>query len=265
MHFGCIMKSSYKGEADAVPDFESQLREFEARDELRARRELLIQARRKRHRQQIVLAVLAVLFIAVTLTLVLVTVRRGSGSGAGGTKGKDKDEDEDETGETLETPDWITEDLLTVNEYSRPGTPLEEVRAVVVHYVGNPGTTAQQNRNYFQNLSLTHETSASSHFVVGLEGEIIQCVPLDEWSYCSSSANAWSVAIEVCHPDETGKFNRETRDSLVKLLRWLVELYGLDRDGVIRHYDVTGKICPKYYVENPDQWEKLLDDVFEEN
>ncbi len=240
-----------------MPDFESQIREYETREELRARRELLIRARKKRHRQQLLLAGLAVLFISVTLTLVLVTVRRDPGSETGGRKDGDEEE--------LETPDWITQDLLTVNEYSRPGTPLEEVRAVVVHYVGNPGTTAQQNRNYFQNLSKTHETSASSHFVVGLEGEIIQCVPLDEWSYCSSSANAWSIAIEVCHPDETGKFNQETTDSLVRLLRWLVELYDLDRDGVIRHYDVTGKICPKYYVDNPDQWELLLDKVFEDD
>lgn len=240
-----------------MPDFESQIREYETREEIRARRELLIRARKKRHRQQLLLAGLAVLFISVTLTLVLVTVRRDPGSETGGRKDGDEEE--------LETPDWITQDLLTVNEYSRPGTPLEEVRAVVVHYVGNPGTTAQQNRNYFQNLSKTHETSASSHFVVGLEGEIIQCVPLDEWSYCSSSANAWSIAIEVCHPDETGKFNQETMESLVRLLRWLVELYDLDRDGVIRHYDVTGKICPKYYVDNPDQWELLLDKVFEDD
>ena len=24
---------------------------------------------------------------------------------------------------------------------------------------------------------------------------------------------------------------------------------------VIRHYDVTGKICPKYYVDHPEAWE----------
>ena len=29
-------------------------------------------------------------------------------------------------------------------------------------------------------------------------------------------------------------------------------LWSVDRILVIRHYDVTGKNCPKYYVENPD-------------
>ena len=76
-------------------------------------------------------------------------------------------------------PDWIVQDILPVNEYSRPGIALSEVNGVVVHYTGNPGTTAEQNRSYFKNLAETKETYASSHFVIGMDGKIIQCVPLD--------------------------------------------------------------------------------------
>ena len=65
-----------------------------------------------------------------------------------------------------ELPDWITQELIPVNQYSRPGTPLEQVNGIVVHYVGNPGTTAQNNRDYFASLAETGETSASSHFVI---------------------------------------------------------------------------------------------------
>ena len=54
-----------------------------------------------------------------------------------------------------QVPDWITQELLPINPYSRPGEALEEVNGVVVHYVGNPGTTAQQNRSYFENLAQT--------------------------------------------------------------------------------------------------------------
>ena len=76
-------------------------------------------------------------------------------------------------------PDYVEQDYLTVNEWSRPGTELERINGVVIHYVGNPGTTARANRNYFESLSSGVEgTYASSHFVVGLEGEVIQCVPL---------------------------------------------------------------------------------------
>ena len=56
-------------------------------------------------------------------------------------------------GEGVEVPDYVQADLLTVNPWSRPGTPLEKIDGIVIHYVGNPGTTAKANRNYFESLS----------------------------------------------------------------------------------------------------------------
>ena len=162
---------------------------------------------------------------------------------------------------TPQTPDWVTVELLPVNPYSRPGIPLEQVNGIVIHYVGNPGTTAAQNHSYFENLAQTGETYASSHFLVGLEGEIIQNVPLDEIAYCSNQRNEDTISIECCHPDDSGAFNQATYDSLVQLTRWLMEAYDLDTDQVIRHYDVTGKICPKSFVENPEEWEQFLKDL----
>ena len=165
-------------------------------------------------------------------------------------------------GSNVSVPDFVTVDYIPTNEYSRPGTPLEEISGVVVHYVGNPGTTAAANRSFFANLALTHETYASAHFLVGLDGEILQCVPLTEIAYCSNSANDYTVSIEVCHGDETGKFNDATMESLEKLVAWLCETFSLDpAEDVIRHYDVTGKICPKYYVENEDAWLTFKQDV----
>ena len=64
--------------------------------------------------------------------------------------------------EEVTVPDWIVQDILPINEYSRPGIELSEVNGVVVHYTGNPGTTAEQNRSYFGNLADTKETYASS-------------------------------------------------------------------------------------------------------
>ena len=163
--------------------------------------------------------------------------------------------------QTPQTPDWVTVELLPVNPYSRPGIPLEQVNGIVIHYVGTPGTTAAQNHSYFENLTQTGETYASSHFLVGLEGEIIQNVPLDEIAYCSNQRNEDTISIECCHPDDSGAFNQATYDSLVRLTRWLMEAYDLDTDQVIRHYDVTGKICPKSFVENPEEWEQFLKDL----
>lgn len=61
--------------------------------------------------------------------------------------------------------------------------------------------------------------------------------------------------------DDTGKLNEATYHSLVSLVAYLSEKYHLDRDHIIRHYDVTGKICPKYYVEHEERWEEFKDDV----
>lgn len=151
--------------------------------------------------------------------------------------------------------DEVIKNYLTPNEYSRPGKELKEVNAIVVHYVGNPGTTAAQNRSYFENLKDTHATSASSHYIIGMEGEIIQCVPLNEISYASNNRNKDTIAIECCHPDETGQFTTATYKSLVKLVAALCRTYDLDPEtGIIRHYDVTGKYCPLYYVNHEDEW-----------
>lgn len=151
--------------------------------------------------------------------------------------------------------DEVIKNYLTPNEYSRPGKELKEVNAIVVHYVGNPGTTAAQNRSYFENLKDTHATSASSHYIIGMEGEIIQCVPLNEISYASNNRNKDTIAIECCHLDETGQFTTATYKSLVKLVAALCRTYDLDPEtGIIRHYDVTGKYCPLYYVNHEDEW-----------
>lgn len=156
---------------------------------------------------------------------------------------------------------YIDVQLLTPNEYSRPQIPIEEVKYIAIHYTANPGASAQANRDYFENLSTTHETKVSSHFVVGLEGEVIQCIPTAEMSYATNERNVDTVSIECCHRDESGVFEEATYDSVVKLTAWLCTRFGLTEESVIRHYDVTGKNCPKYYVEHPDAWEQMKNDI----
>lgn len=165
-------------------------------------------------------------------------------------------------GEGVELPAYVEADYLVKNPYSRPGTPLEEIGGVVIHYVGNSGTSARANRGYFNGLALSREAYASSHFIVGLEGEVIACVPLTEVAYASNERNDDTVSIEVCHADDTGKYSPETYEAVVELTAWLCGTFGLEaEEDVIRHYDVTGKICPKYYVEHPEAWEQLKADV----
>lgn len=154
-------------------------------------------------------------------------------------------------------PSWVDQQLIQVNGTGRRGEKLDAVNSIVIHYVGNPGTTAQQNHDYYDQP----DTTVSSHFLIGLDGEIIQCVPIDEKSSASNDRNSDTLSIEVCHPDATGQFTQASYDSLVKLTAWLCDHCHIGRDQVIRHYDITGKLCPLYFVENPAAWEQFLADV----
>lgn len=128
---------------------------------------------------------------------------------------------------------------------------------------GNPNTSALANRNYFNNLANTHYTYASSHYIVGLDGEIIRCIPDDEVAFHSGSysENRKSIGIENCHPDWNGKFNNKTYNSLIDLCVYLCKTYNININNIKTHNAITGKNCPKYYVENPEEWQKFKQDV----
>ena len=130
-----------------------------------------------------------------------------------------------------------------------------------MHYTANPGTSARQNRDYFEGLAQTGLTSASAHFVIGYEGEIVQCIPLNEMAYAVIGENDHSISIECCYLEQDGKFTDATYQSLLKLLGWLMEEYNLDVSDVKRHYDAGGKLCPLYYAEHEDAWEQLKQDL----
>ena len=166
-------------------------------------------------------------------------------------------------GSGVTVPDYVQQVYLPVNPWSRPGEYLREVNGVVIHYVGNPGSSAMGNRNYFASLSDgAARTYASSHFIVGLDGEVIQCIPLQEIAYASNERNRDTIAIEVCHPGAGGQFNDTTYAQCVNLTAWLCKVFALNPEtDVIRHYDVTGKICPRYYVEHPEAWDTLRYDI----
>lgn len=237
-------------------------------EEKRAYREKRLRRRRQQQLRKMALSggiMLALVLVAVIGTLIQQGSRKRPGSvAASGTQEAGENQNFPggaQNADPVTVPDWVTQDLIRINEHSRPGTTLEQVKGVVVHYVANPGTTAKQNRDYFDGLADSGATDASSHFVIDMDGSVLQCVPLNEIAYASNERNVDTIAIECCHSDETGEFTQATYDSLVRLVKWLEETYQLQPESVIRHYDVTGKICPKYFVEHEDAWEQFQRDI----
>lgn len=180
-------------------------------------------------------------------------------------------------------PSWIVQDLLSVNtaerQNGRPGTKLSSVKHIVIHYVGNTLSTAKDNRDYFQYQDGSR--NVSSHFVVGLYGEVIQCVPINEKAHAQGGTknvggidhNTDSLSIETCHYNDEGQFTNETYQGLVKLTAFLLEQYGLpatpyevNDQGVAvgtiwMHYHCSGKGCPRYWVYHMDEYHKFVNDV----
>lgn len=160
----------------------------------------------------------------------------------------------------------IEQKFLTINKYSRPGIKLSSVKNIIIHWVANPGTSAIANRNYFEGLKDgKNGTYASSQYIIGLNGEIVQCIPENEVAYHAGNltVNYNSIGIEICHPDWTGEFNSKTYNSMIDLLTELCKKYKISANKIIRHYDITGKDCPKYYVENQDKFLEIRSKVAE--
>ena len=165
----------------------------------------------------------------------------------------------------VEVPDWVKQEFIRKNIFSRPDVSRRKINNIVLHYVANPGSSAEGNRNYFDSLadqdSQKVGTSTSSHFIVGLEGEVIQCIPINEIAYANAPRNEDTLSIEVCHPDDTGKYSDATYESVVRLTAWLCTQLKLKSSDVVRHYDINGKLCPKYYVEHEEEWKQLRKDI----
>jgi N-acetylmuramoyl-L-alanine amidase len=165
--------------------------------------------------------------------------------------------------------------------FSRPGKALAAVKGVVIHYVGNPGSSAMANRNYWENLKRQSPGDpkaafASAHYIVGLSGEVIQTLPEAEMGYhvgakaYKSDAisrlgrypNNRAIGMELCHPKADGRFNPDTYDPAAELAAEICKRHSLGpRKDIWRHYDVTGKLCPKWFAEDPEAFERFKEDV----
>lgn len=135
----------------------------------------------------------------------------------------------------------IIKKYLTINPYSRTGEKMAKIEDIIVHYVGNPNTSALANRNYFENLRITHKTYASSQFIIGLNGETLQLMDENEVAFHAGNRteNRKSIGIECCHPDWTGKFTDATYNSLIDLCVYLCKKYNITVNHIKRHYDIT--------------------------
>lgn len=136
----------------------------------------------------------------------------------------------------------------------------QKVKYIVIHYTANNGDTAEGNAHYFQN----NIVKASAHFFADENGTI-QSVSEDDTAYHVGAnkyvhptcRNANSIGIEMCsRKDNKGKYyiEDETIKNAINTTKYLMKKYNVPLANILRHYDVTGKICPAPFVKDPTQW-----------
>lgn len=131
-----------------------------------------------------------------------------------------------------------------------------EIKYIVIHYTAGitskPGS-AKNTAIYFGKES----TKASADFIVDDE-EVIQFNDdirnTYTWHAGKKEMNQMSIGIEICSNNKNGKitvpndpayyFTEESLNNAVELTKKLMKEYNIPVENVIRHYDVTAKLCP---------------------
>lgn len=150
------------------------------------------------------------------------------------------------------------------------------IKWLVIHYTANDGDSAKGNGNYFKN----NKPKASAHYFVD-DNVIVNSVPDNYIAYAVGGkkynnnggkyygvcTNTNSLSIELCDTQRNGKsdLSDKTRKNAIELARYLCKKYKIDKNHVIMHYQVNGKLCPKYFVEDAKAWKKFKDDIFATN
>ena len=156
----------------------------------------------------------------------------------------------------------INQNLTQTNYNSGSGTG--RIKYIVIHYTGNDGDTAWANTNFFK----SENRGASAHYFVD-ENSIWQCVQDKDIAWHCGTDGAYkhpecrntnSVGVEMCSRKYSGGtffFREETVLNAVELVKDLMKRYGVPIKNIVRHYDVTGKVCPEPYVRSEAVWNEF--------
>ena len=132
------------------------------------------------------------------------------------------------------------------------------IQYIVVHYTANSNDTAQNNLDYFARKV----TGTSAHYFVDETSVRQSVLDTDVAWHCGADRyrhpecrNGNSIGVEMC--DSAGAVPAATKARTAAFVRELMERYGVPRENVLRHYDVTGKRCPAPWVDKPGEWERF--------
>ncbi len=151
----------------------------------------------------------------------------------------------------------VSRKLLKKNHRLRPGGNFKKT-TITIHSTANPNSSAKNERAWLDNPSNTRE--ASWHYVID-EAMIIQAIPETEeaWHAGKQDGNRYSIGIEICESGDRGRTLERAAEFVAEKLKecgWGIE-------HIKRHYDWTGKNCPRIlidsaYIQKGLDWEWFL-------
>lgn len=151
------------------------------------------------------------------------------------------------------------------------GKRTQKIEWIVMHYTANDGDSDESNGRYFQQPL---NPVASAHYFVD-DDSITQSVPDDYVAYhCGARTykhpycrNANSIGVELCDAKRDGRVMATNRTiaNAAELVYQLCKQYKIPYDHIIRHFDVTGKLCPAYWVKGDglQKFRKQVEEVGE--
>ena len=197
----------------------------------------------------------------------------------------------------MKKPSFIKEDYIPINGFSRTGHARPDTMWIDLHWIGKAGQTAFGVREYFESLGGQdpdddeRDVYAGANFIVDYASQTtLEAVPVHEVTYTAGAAeytnwahemmgtyftsnapvtkdeygwhghtpNWLTVSIEMCHPGASGEFEPETLAMAAQTCAWLIMFYRLvGATAVITHNMITGKVCPKWWVDRPHEFERF--------
>ena len=135
------------------------------------------------------------------------------------------------------------------NNPNRPINP----DTIVIHYSGGACVTAETLARCLVN---NNANNVSANYCVD-ENDIICTIPPGYMSYGVTGHNNHIINIEVCYTDPAGRFELNAIANIRRIVKKCMRDFNIPADKVVRHYDLTKKKCPCYYVDNPAEWARL--------
>lgn len=132
---------------------------------------------------------------------------------------------------------------------------------ITIHSTANLKSTAKNERD---NLARIDNNAKTGFHIVVDDKEAIECIPLNEVAWANGdgyngTGNRKSISIEICESGDREK----TINNAIQITKKIMRVAGINK--IKRHYDWSGKICPRIFQENNwEQWNKFLEKVTRE-